>query len=744
MVHGAAQVRKYALRAAVALAVVFAFGAHVAHRLELPFVQRIEAMLYDARVRLTMPGTLDERIVIVDIDDRSLAEQGRWPWPRVRVAQLLDRLFDDYGVQLVAFDVVFAEPDHSSGLHVLQDLADGALARVDGFRPALDAIAPTLQYDRILAQKMAGRPVVLGYYFTREDPRAATRVNALPRPVLPAGALDGVRTHPTGWTGYGANLPELQEAAAAVGHFNAWPDEDGITRRVPMLAERGGAYYEALALAVLRVLMDVPAIAPGFAEAADGARSLEWIDVGDVRIPLDEQATALVPYRGPARSFPYVSATDVLSGKTDPAVLADRVVLVGTTASGLTDLRAAPVGPVYPGVEVHANLIAGALDGRIRHMPGYMMGVELLVLAGSGLVLALVLPLLTPLPSTLLSLVVLATAVGLNLALWGRANAVLPLAPTLLMIAALFALNMSYGFFVEARAKRRITRLFGQYVPPALVEVMSRHPERFSMQGESREMSVLFSDVRAFTAVSEGLDPKVLTQMMNEFLTALSQVIYNHRGTIDKYMGDSIMAFWGAPLADPGHARNAVLAGLDMLSTMQALQHRFAARGWPVLQVGVGVNTGRMTVGNMGSEIRVAYTVMGDSVNLASRLESLTQRYGVCMMAGEATRAACQGVAFRELDRVRVKGKREPVVVYEPLGRERDVEGALAEEVERWHAALDHYRAQRWDAARKALEALQRDRPEAILYAEFLRRVDGLRAQPPGPDWDGAWTFDSK
>ncbi len=736
--------RKYVLRAAVALALVLVFGAHVSRHLELPFVQRIEAMLYDARVRFTMPATADERIVIVDIDERSLAEQGRWPWPRVRVARLLDRLFEDYGVQLVGFDVVFAEPDRSSGLDVLEELADGALAGVDGFRPALDAIAPALQYDRILAQKMAGRPVVLGYYFTREDPRVATRVNDLPRPILPRGALEGVRTHPTAWTGYGANLPELQEAAAAVGHFNPWPDEDGITRRVPMLAERDGAYYEPLALAVLRVLMSVPAVTPGLGEAVGGTRSLEWIDVGDLRIPVDEQATALVPYRGPERSFPYVSATDVLSGKADRASLESKVVLVGTTAPGLNDLRATPVAAVYPGVEVHANLIAGALDGRIRHMPGYMVGVEFVVLAAAGLLLAMVLPLLTPLPSTLLTVAVLAAAVGLNLSLWEHANVVLPLAPTLLMIAALFALNMSYGFFVEARAKRQITRLFGQYVPPALVEVMSRHPERFSMQGESREMSVLFSDVRGFTTVSEGLDPRVLAQVMNEFLTALSQVIYNQRGTIDKYMGDSIMAFWGAPLPDPGHARNAVLAGLDMLAAMQALQPRFAARGWPALQVGVGVNTGRMTVGNMGSEIRVAYTVMGDSVNLASRLEGLTRQYGVGMLVGDATRAACEGVVFREVDRVRVKGKREAVAVYEPLGREQDVDAGLAAEVAQWHAALAQYRAQQWEATREALSALQRSRPESILYGEFLRRVDVLRVQPPGADWDGAWTFDSK
>jgi adenylate cyclase len=737
-------VRKFVLRAAAALVVVVVFCAHVARYVELPFVPRIEAMLYDARVRLTMPGSVDDRIVIVDIDEKSLAAEGRWPWPRDRVARMLERLFDDYGAQLVAFDVVFAEPDRSSGLQVLEQLARKELAGVSGYRSALDAIAPTLQYDRILAQTIAGRPVVLGYYFTREHPSRAVRANELPDPVLPPGALQGVNTQPTVWTGYGANLPELQQAAAAVGHFNPWTDEDGITRRVPMLAQRAGAYYEPLSLAVLRVLMNVPALVPGFGEAMGGARTLEWIDVGDIRIPVDDQATALVPYRGPERSFPYVSASDVLAGQVGRAQLEGRVVLVGATAPGLNDLRATPVAPVYPGVEVHANLIAGALDGRIRHMPGYMVGVEFAVLAGTGVLLALVLPLLTPLRSTALTLAVLTAVAALNLFLWQGANLVLPLAAALLMIATLFALNMSYGFFVEARAKRQITRLFGQYVPPELVEVMSRHPERFSMQGESRELTVLFSDVRGFTTVSEGLDPKVLAQVMNEFLTALSQVIHRHQGTIDKYMGDCIMAFWGAPVADASHARNAVLAGLDMLSTMQALHAQFAARGWPPLQVGVGVNTGRMTVGNMGSAIRVAYTVMGDAVNLASRLEGLTRQYGASMLVGESTRLACEGIAFRELDRVRAKGKRDAVTVYEPLGRTEAITPERIEEVDRWHEVLRLYRAQAFDAAHDRLVTLQREHSGSMLYSEFLRRIELLRAQPPGAGWDGAWTFDSK
>jgi adenylate cyclase len=264
------------------------------------------------------------------------------------------------------------------------------------------------------------------------------------------------------------------------------------------------------------------------------------------------------------------------------------------------------------------------------------------------------------------------------------------------------------------------------------------------MDGDSREMTVLFSDVRGFTTISEGLEPRELSRLMNEFLTPLTQVIYRHRGTIDKYMGDCIMAFWGAPLPDGAHTRNAVLAGMEMLATMQALQPQFLARGWPQLQIGVGVNSGRMSVGNMGSQVRVAYTVMGDSVNLASRLEGLTKQYGVGMIVGQSTRAACQDLVFRELDRMRPKGKSEPLAIYEPIGPAASVDKALNDELSLWNQALKLYRGQEWDMAELQLINLQRLHPARALYAEFLARVALFRKHPPAPDWDGAWTFETK
>jgi len=395
-------------------------------------------------------------------------------------------------------------------------------------------------------------------------------------------------------------------------------------------------------------------------------------------------------------------------------------------------------------VEIHANLITGMLDGNIKQKPPYVLGAEVVLLLFSGVAMALVLPLVSPLRATMLTVVVLAAVFASNVLMWTEGNLVLPLASGLLMIAMLFALNMSYGFFVESRAKRQITGLFGQYVPPELVDEMSRNPGTFSMEGESRELSVLFTDVRGFTTISEGLDPKQLSKLMNEFLTPLTRVIYKHRGTIDKYMGDCIMAFWGAPLPDPQHARSAVLAGQEMYRVLEALQPHFKEMGWPPIHIGVGVNSGRMSVGNMGSEIRLAYTVMGDAVNLASRLEGLTKEYGVSMIVGEVTRAEVPDVIFRELDRVRVKGKDEPVTIFEPIGLAAETGKPVQDELKLWGQALKLYRARDWDMAELQLLNLQKVNAASALYKLFLGRIALFRRNPPEQGWDGSWKFETK
>jgi adenylate cyclase len=745
-------VRKHLARIVVGLAVVAVFLGHaVGYR--LPLIDNLEAIVYDTRLRVTMPGGVDPRIVILDIDEKSLAEkeqggEGRWPWPRDRLAVLIDRLFDQYGIAVVGFDVVFAERDESSGIRVLERLSRSELRDVPQFQSVLGRLKPQLEYDDILARKIKGRPVVLGYVFSNDEPGAAPKKGMLPAPVFAPGSFAGRVIKTTSWNGYTANLEVLQKVAASAGHFNSRTDDDGIIRRVPMLAEYDGAYYEPLSMAMVRVLLGGPpvrAVPPDEAYRPSGYPDLEWLQVGSLRIPVDEEACALVPYRGRKGSFRYFSVVDVVNGRVDPAELKGKIVLVGATAPGLLDLRATPVDPVYPGVEVHANLIAGMLDKNIKQRPPYVLGAEFTLLSAAGLAMALALPLLNPRTATLATLLVLAAVLGTNVMVFQHGHLVLPLASGLAMMLVLFTFNMAYGFFVEARGMRHITGLFGQYVPPELVQKMAANPAQFSMAPRAQELSVLFSDVRGFTTISESLTPEDLSLYINEYLTSMSLVIRErHRGTLDKYIGDAIMAFWGAPVADSQHARNAVLAALDMQSGAKSLNERFKANGWPTFKIGIGINSGVVRVGDMGSKIRKAYTVMGDTVNIASRLEDITKQYGADIIIGEGTQKLISGIVLREIDRVRVKGKDEPVVIYQPLGREGQVDRAKQDEIDLWNQALKHYRGQHWEAAEGTLRNLQKMAPESELYEVFLDRIAHFRVVPPQPGWNGTWTFETK
>ncbi len=742
--------KQHLVRYALGFVVLLVLLGHAARLYQFGFIHRLDAIFYDTKVRLTMPQKVDDRIVILDIDEKSLGEIGRWPWGRDRVAEFVRKLFDQHGIVLLGFDVVFAEPDESSGLKVLDRLAKAELKDSVAFQAALQTLRPQLDHDGMLAQTLKGRPVILGYYLSARSDGVSS--GALPPPVLPAGSFPGRNIPFTVWKTYGGNLPEFQSAAMSGGHFNPLVDFDGISRRVPLLAEYNGEYYEALSLAMLRALLGQPKVVPWFPEdkwfASKDYQGMEAIDLptsrGTLRIPVDENAAALIPYRGYQGSFRYYSLSDILADRIKPGELKGKIALVGTTAPGLLDLRATPVGEAYPGVEIHANLIAGMLDGVVKHKPHYMLGAEVVLLLLAGVAMVFLMPLLSPLRATLASLLLLLFIVTVNLVFWHYGNLVLPLGATVLMILALFALNMSYGYFVESRTKRQFTELFGQYVPPELVEEMSRNPESYSMDGRKAELSVLFSDIRGFTTISEGLGPDVLTHLMNEYLSAMTDVIRKNRGTLDKYIGDAIMAFWGAPVSDAEHARHAVLTAMQMQAALPAVNKSFAAKGWPEIKIGVGVNTGEMTVGDMGSSVRKAYTVMGDAVNLGSRLEGITKQYGVGILVGEGTRKAIKDIVFREIDRVQVKGKEEPVAIFEPVGLEGEVSKADHEELKLWNQALRHYRAQDWDQAEVTLLNLTRMAPERALYAKYMERVAHLRKEPPEADWKGVWKFETK
>ncbi|MFI4968151.1 MAG: CHASE2 domain-containing protein [Gammaproteobacteria bacterium] len=737
---------RHLIRVAITLALFLGFAAYIHGTLPLRLVDQLERFAYDARVRLTTPGTVDPRIVIVDIDDKTLKEQGQWPLPRDKFAQMVDQLFNLYHVKLVAFDVSFPEADRSFDLSLLDNLTSGPLQNDQAFLKEAQQMRPQLERDKLFAASIQHRPVVLGYVFYAPNQGGAVRkVGLLSPPAIPdARAQYPLLVFPK-VSGYITNLPVLAQTAAAQGFFSVSVDDDGSIRWADQLQEYDGNVYASLDLAVLQVLQNNAPVSFGFDGGVQDMAHLEDIVVGNAVIPVDDQMRALVPYRGPAFSFPYVSATDVIKGVVPPATLKDAVVYVGTSAAGLYDLRNTPEGGAYPGVEIHANFLSGVLDGRVMNShPQYLRGAQVLLLLFISVLITWVAMTKSVITGTLVmvgaALVVLFTDFGL----WKYEAVVFPLASPLIFLLLLYVLHSLYGFFIESRGKRHLSRMFSQYIPPELVEEMDTRKETASMESESRELTVMFADVRDFTSISEAMQPKDLSQLMNEYLTPMTHLIHTHRGTIDKYMGDAIMAFWGAPLHYPEHARYAVENALDMTGKLKELNESFKHRGWPELRIGVGLTTGVMSVGDMGSQFRRAYTVMGDAVNLSSRLEGLTKEYKVQIICSEMTKDAAPDFIYMELDRVRVKGKEKPVAIYEPLDKADAADKNLRALLTRHKQALTVYRNQDWDSAEREFFALQQASPGRTLYAMYLDRVAYFKNHPPGAGWDGVFTFKTK
>ncbi|WP_246589869.1 CHASE2 domain-containing protein [Marinobacterium ramblicola] len=690
----------------------------------------IELDLYDQRLRQTLTETVDPRIVIVDIDESSLARIGRWPWPRDRVAELIEKLFIDYGVAVVGFDVLFSEPDDRVARASLQrllqlnggTLSPAQLAELDG--------------DARLAETLSVLPAVLAMAFDPQDESLAVgetgpalQIDPPLPDTLPIVEAKGVI----------GSLSKLAQSSTSGFFDNPLVDPDGVFRRVPLIQRYRGEYYPSLALAVWQSLLLSDSVNPVIESDLSGDyQVLTAIDAGGVKIPVDPQGAMLVPYRGHQGSFSYVSAADVIEGSAPQDLMSGAIVLVGTSAAGLLDLRVTPVGPRYPGVEVHANILSALLDQRFFYKPDFLRALNATQMLLVGLILSLALPRLSVLSGTLLTVLFSAGVVAFNFYAFSQLYWVMPLAGVTLLILMLYLFMQTTGFLFESNTRRQLSRTFGQYVPPEVVRSLEQVGTADQLRGESRELTVLFSDVRGFTTLSESLSPTQLTRMMNIYLSEMTAIIHRHRGTIDKYIGDAIMAFWGAPLDDPQHARHALAAALEMLAAMPEVNRQLEAEALPRIRVGMGLNSGEMAVGNMGSNFRMAYTVMGDAVNLGSRLEGLTKYYGVDLLVSEQLYRLCADIPFRELDRVRVKGKHQAIGLYEPLT------SADNPWLENFRAGLKAYRRQRWDLAESRFHEVIAMRGEDGPSRIYLQRVGEFKASPPGPDWDAVFTHTEK
>ncbi len=740
-------------------------------------VGRLDNLIYDQRFNL-MPKPVknpENKIVVVDIDERSLQAEGQWPWDRFKVGRLAEKL-EEYGVLVTGFDITFPEPQRNLVQDLLGRVGDERLG--GGLATQLRGLEGELDADRYMAQAISGplMSVVLSISF---NPVQEVQYGSLPDSIVNIDSAIADRVALQEMAGYTSNIAVLQDAAAGAGIMNQLPDLDGIIRRVPLVVRYQNQLYPTLALEMARVYFfedrfDLITQPLGSVHQVEGIRI--GSNAGQYELATDNRAQVLVPYTGRSvlsgeGQFPFVSATDVLNDNVDPAILENALVLVGTTATGLFDLRSTPLEAVYPGVEVHANILNGLLDsfvvqeiaaGQQTDLQQVMNGIEqsrgiafpyqpvwehgaiVFTLLLTGVLLSMLLPALGPAVLALTVVALLTIAIWSNFLLWSVYRMDISLTLILLLIVLLGVVNMAYGFLSERRSRKAIKGMFDQYVPPAHIDEMLHNPDAYTFAGESREMTVLFADIRDFTTVSEALTATELKQLLNEFFTPVTGIIFEHNGTVDKYVGDMVMAFWGAPLKDLNHRYNGVNAGLHILERVEELCAEFEAKGFPRVKIGVGINSGMMNVGDMGSVYRRAYTVLGDAVNLASRLEGLTKFYGVKFLLGEQTVNGLEGFVCRLIDKVKVKGKDKAVKIYEPMCRSAEATPELLESIEQYENALNCYFNKDWDAAQTQFEVLQQKFPQALLYKIYLERIDSLRHEILPEEWDGSYQHMSK
>lgn len=696
---------------------------------------RIEHFFYDLRYRMTLdedipPST--HNIVILDIDEKSLQAEGRWQWSRVKIGKLVEKLAE-HGALVVAFDIVFSEPERNPVTEVLSNYP------VYNIQSELKKIEPIADADKVFARSFSKTDVILGYFFDFEG----SKVGAIPPNVMDIGK-DMMETF---WLqpmpGIISNLKVLQDSARGAGSVYTRPDADGVIRRSPLVMAYDGKLYPSLSLAA--------GMAYSFAEdinlstsELDGLTSITSLAISEYVANTDSRGSVLVPYIGKQKSFPYISATDVLHDNVEEGALNGAIVLVGTSALGLKDLRTTPLETNYPGVEVHANILRGLLDGGIPFQPDWESGLIRVLIITLGFLLAGFLPHMGSLAMVLTGVVSLFTYLAFNYYLWTVSRFDLSQAPIVILVASITILNIAVGFFQESSRRRNLKDMFGQYVPPAHIDKMVNAGNQDAFASDSREMTVLFSDIRSFTSISEGLSAEELKLMLNEYFTPITQIIFENEGTIDKYVGDMVMAFWGAPLEDANHRLHAIEASLAMLKKTEELKAEFRAKGLPEINIGVGLNSGLMNVGDMGSQYRRAYTVLGDAVNLSSRLESLTKFYGVGCLVGENTIQGIKDYAFREIDRIQVKGKENSVNVFEPIGKISELNNTQIKELESYHSGLTLYRQQKWDDAEKVFNYLLSQSPTTSVYQIYLERIAVNKVTSLPKDWDGTFRHTSK
>ncbi len=716
------------------------------------FTELIELKLYDLKFQYRGPLPVGKNVAIVAIDDDSLKSVGRWPWPREVFAEFLKRL-QAAQPRVIGLDIIFAEKSYSS----LADSIDQLIRKLCQQGLGSDKVLGLLreekkaaELDQRLAETISqGPPEVLGFFFKKvgakvmspEPPQALepTVIQVSSYNMVRRLGQQGKQLPIIGAEGVEVNLPIISAAAAGGGYFNMIPDLDGAVRWYPLAIAYGPYVFAPLSLVTLQHYLDKKPLMITLSQFG-----VKEIRLGRHIIPVDRYGRFYINYLGPAGSFPTYSAAAILEGKLPPGALKDKIVLVGATAVGIYDMRITPFSGVFPGVEIQATIIDNVLRRNFLRTAPYSPIPELLIIIFLGLLLGLVLFQASAIWIFGFALLLLQGYVFSNYLVFRYLGINLDLLyPMLEIILVSTGVNV-YSFLIEEKARASLKKAFQSYVAPSVVEEIIKHPERLRLGGERRELTIFFCDIRDFTTLAETLEPEEVVSVLHDFLNPMSKIVVKHGGTIDKFMGDAIMALFGAPLHYPDHASRACKAALEMQAILKSLSEEWEGQSRPSLKIGVGINTGMVSVGNMGSDTLFDYTAIGDNVNLAARLEGLNKLYGTEILISNATAQALnQEFVLRELDRVRVKGRKQPVVIYELLGLEA-ADTDLAEFLHLYRQGMDLFNRRQWDESIVLFKKALWLRPHDHQSQRYCSLSQKYRMDPPGPDWQGATTMEKK
>ncbi|MEE8399449.1 MAG: adenylate/guanylate cyclase domain-containing protein [Desulfobacterales bacterium] len=717
--------------------------------INVPILSTLELKSQDLRFGIRGVQEPPEEVVIVVIDDSSIEAIGRWPWPRSVFAQLIATLYEG-GARAIGFDLIFTEPEDNPEMANIHELIDtysqlGLLEadpRNQVFFEEMIETADSMDNDSLLASvaREAGTVVFAIAFVPSDTPPTQPFPSFLHKAAYASfentEALDTF--DPATFSGDLFPIPVLADAASSLGFANFIPDQDGVKRRTLLTLEYGGALFSPLAVRVAQTHLNL--------ENDDLTYVIgKELKMGPYIVPSNNKGVIHINYYGPHNTIPFFALIDVLSGSVPPETFNGKSVYIGGAAAGVGDIWPNPFSPSYFGVEAQATITANILSQQFLVRPDGARYVDAAIIAAIGLILIALLLTVNMRLGVLIVLLLLISQLVSNQYIFSRYQIILLFVYPLLELVLISTTAFSFRFFIQSREKRQLKSTFEQYLSPRLVKHTLKNPEKLVLGGDKRELSVLFSDIESFTSISENLSPPELVNFMYQYLTAMTDIVMTHEGTLDKYIGDAIMSIHGAPEAQHDHEIRACQTAIDMLEALYELRPGWVDQGFPNVRIRVGVNSGDMIVGNMGSRKRFDYTVLGDNVNIASRLEGLGKLYGVKIIVGENTHKKVKDrFLFRELDYVSVKGKKEPVRIYEMLVRDYFTEGREYTFIDAFQKGLVAYRNQQWvDAIHFFLETLSM-KPEDSPAALFVDRCEQMKQSPPLEDWNGAYIATEK